>query len=211
MMSGLIKRLGLGLLLLLLLGVVVLAVKFTARQRVINNKLSELQKAGKPVSVNEIAKLNPPLSPAIKTLQDLAAPLRLMDEAVTLAVPNTADEAKDEESRVTKYRAFDADNPELIPLLRDAAKEPFGGSMSHLTSANGLVEELNEAVSLLRGAARALRYHAAVALEDGRTDEAMLDAIAILNWADHAGREPSMIAYLTHLAVRGGGVELAAQ
>ena len=210
-MTTLLKRVAACIAVALLLGLAVVGVKFMRAQRVVSDKLSELQAAGKPVSVQGIGQSNVPPSPAVSMVNELAETLQQMDQEVALAAKGETDAEYDQSTR-DLFRKYDASNPELVKLLREAAAKRPGGSVGDFgTTATQMLEELMNEVGLYRQVSRALAHHSDVALEDGKTDEAMLDAIAILQWADHVGREPSLSMYLTHLASRGQGLDRAAQ
>ncbi len=176
--------------------------------RKLETKIDELRQAGKPVTIAELGDSSR-FSGNADSLRDLEKPLQVLESAIA-RIPVTSDEQKDSELRIAAFRSFAQTEPNFINQLRQAAEVPAGTSGLNFDAPPQVF--LNQLMSMLspyRSAARALSYHADAALADGNTDEAILDAIAILRWADHLSHEPAIVSHQVSLAVRGIGIDLA--
>jgi hypothetical protein len=178
--------------------------------RKLEAKIDELRQAGKPVTIVELGHSSR-FSGNADSLRDLEKPLLALESSIA-KVPTTGDEQQDSQLRVAAFRAFEPGEPSLIKQLRQAAADPAGTSgLNFDAPPQVFLNQLLTTLSPYRSAARALSYHADAALADGKTDEAMLDAIAIVRWADQLSHEPAMTGHQVSLAVRGIAIEVAAK
>lgn len=209
-MNSIFQRAGIvfGLILLLLIAVGIFFVwsissRYSAR-------ISALQASGKPVTLAELAEEAALRDNGTAVLKDLEKPLVSLELKVAEA-GETGDEAKDREKRIAAFREFETGQPELIGLLRQGAVERGGaGRVTYDQPAQAFLGSLYNRIGLYRSAGRALAYHAEAELDAGNPNEAALDAISILQWSDELGLEPAMVCYMSSVATRSKGLEIAA-
>ncbi len=208
--KNLFQRIGLIFVVLVVL-LITLGVFFVwNKNRRVAAKIQELREAGKPVSVADLGELPSLRGDSSSILQELAAPLQSLEQAMAKA-QSSGDEQQDREMRVAIFRAFESEQPGLIELLRGEAEEP--GTCSKLfydDPVGKFNQSLLDQIAAYRPLTRALTYHAEAELTDGNTDEVLRDAIAILNWSEKISHEPCMVSNLTFVAVRSSGIQLAA-
>ncbi|TWT82945.1 hypothetical protein CA13_44080 [Planctomycetes bacterium CA13] len=174
--------------------------------------MATLREAGKPLC---IADLQP--SP-VDDSQNAAIAIGSLEKVISdydhqLAKATLEIETDEEHvaAAIQVARKSEIENPGLVVKLREASRLPkYQPDYDFSLGPTPLVEDVLKQVHPIRTVVRVLRGHGLMSLSDGKTDEAVLDAIAILRWSEHLAKEPLMVNYLVSVALFGEAADLAA-
>jgi len=196
----------------------------------LENTIARLRAAGDPVALADLAR--PPIPPeenAFTFLKRAEADIKAIDNEVSaaetaefeaqreledefgLATPESAnDDAFTSPAVLAAMRAALAAYPKTVPLLLQASRCPdFDSQLDVHVAPGSYTAEIIEVVSLVRGAVRVLNYQAQVELSDGRAEDALQSALAIMRLSRLYDHEPTMVVSLVSIACLNVGVRAA--
>lgn len=202
----------LGFAALLALMLVMLIAWRTSANRQVEQRLAAMRAAGEPVTLADIAS---PLFPAERNaytyLMQAEPQLKAIETAVgaaeTAAGPRPSEQSPPAPSVQAAKRAALAQHAKVIELLDKASRCP--AYSSGLTEQDIRDLSMIDSVQVKRSAARALTYHAEIALENGDPQTALRDCVILLRLSRLFDADPAMVNYLVALAVRGMAVDTA--
>ena len=189
--------------------------------RQVEERLAPLREAGKPTSLVD---LQPePVADednAAKAVEGQAESLRTFDGYLAMeynAIDSEAENESEDESEVLYTQAairvarrVSQEFPDLNRTLRDASKLPaYQIDFDYTSDPSSLMQRICDPKVAPRTIVRALYGHGLMSIADGNADEAIQDAIAVLNWSRHVADPPLMINHLVATACYGQGIDLA--
>lgn len=175
--------------------------------------MAPLLDAGKPISLTDLQPK--PVSDednAAKVVEGQAESLRTFDGYLAQAQRDTEDESETEQTQATIQvaRRVSQEFPNLNQTLRAASKLPaYQIDVDYTSDPTSLVDRMCNLEVSPRTIVRALYGHGLMSLADGKSDEAIQDAIAILNWSRHVAAQPLLINHLIATACYGIGIDLS--
>jgi hypothetical protein len=200
---------------LLVISVLVLAFAFFnwRASQLVKSKLAPLLDAGKPTSLTDLQQ-EPVIDEnnAAKVVAEQAESLRTFDGYLAKAQSDTEDdsEAQQTQAAIQVARRVAEEFPNLNQTLRAASKLPaYQIDVDYTSDPTSLVDRMCNLEVSPRTIVRALYGHGLMSLADGKSDEAIQDAIAILNWSRHVADQPLLINYLIATACYGIGIDLS--
>lgn len=81
----------------------------------------------------------------------------------------------------------------------------------NIDKVEGVLQEILERSQEFRSIARVLSAHVRLKIAQGKQDEAIASATAILKWSQLIAKQPTLVSYLVAAAVRGIGIHYAAE
>ncbi len=194
---------------------VVLIVAFlnwrAARQ--VNARLAPLREAGKPLSIQD---LQPPPVPddqnAAKAIEQWKDAFGQFNQQLAEATVATQTQEQEEAGSITVARSIASEFPDLTKNLREASRLPeYQPDHDYSLAPTAFMEGVLKHQGPPRTGARILYGHGLMSIADGKTDEAMRDAIAILAWSKHIAEQPLLIHYLISSALFEQALDLASR
>jgi hypothetical protein len=200
-----------GLLLLVLIVVASLHVQRVSAEAALAEKLTELEAAGLPTTLEEIHRRyhdhNRAPGDNASPLYDLAFARRLSEglpvDELGEALRLTVDRQALSPERVKAIGEVVAANEESIRLLREAGTLPYlRRDLNFRDGADLLIPHVGH----LRESARLLAGEAMVAAEEGDSERAATALATLFRLALHLSEEPTVISQLTRIAIEGIGL-----
>ncbi|TWU45101.1 hypothetical protein Q31b_02720 [Novipirellula aureliae] len=193
--------------------ILVVAVLNWRASRQVEARLAPLREAGKPVG---IADLKPP---PVDDSQNAAIMIESLSDEITdyerQLAKATRDATTDEQfniGAVQVARMNASERPELVGKLREALQLPaFHPDYDYASGPTPLMENVSEQAGQIKMVARILYAHGLMSLADGETDEAVVDAIAVLHWSERVADQPLLVNYLMSAALYFQAADLAAK
>lgn len=196
----------------------------------LENTIARLRAAGDPVSLADLAR--PPIPPeenAFTFLKRAEADIKAIDNEVSaaetaefeahrqrekeagLTTPETAnDDAYFSPAVRAAMRAALAAYPKAVPLLLQASRCPdFDSQLDVNTDPGNYTADIIDVVAPMRAAVRVLHYQAQVDLADGRADDALQSALAIMRLSRLYDHEPTLVVGMVSIACFNVGVRVA--
>ncbi len=196
----------------------------------LENTIARLRAAGDPVALADLAR--PPIPPeenAFTYLKRAETDIKAIDNEVSaaetaefdaqrqrekeagLATPETAnDDAYFSPAVRAAMRAALEAYPKTVPLILRASQCPdFDAQVDVNTSPGIYVGDMLDHISLIRAAVRVLNSQALVELADGRADDALQSALAILRLSRLYDHEPTIVVSLVSIACFNVGARIA--
>jgi len=193
--------------------IVILVVAFLNWQasRRVEARLAPLREAGKPVSVADLAPSPVDDSQnAAKTLEPLSDAISEYNRQLAKATRDATTDEQFELGAVQVARMNATERSELVAKLREASQLPtFQPDYDYASGPMPLMESVIDQAGQNKMIARILYAHGLMALADGQTDEAIVDAIAILDWSKLVADQPLLVNYLMSASLYFRAAELA--
>ena len=190
------------------IGLVVNAVFVWTTDARLESQLTEIRAAGDPVTLADLAR--PPIPPeqnaatylrqaeaGIEAIEKETMDLRLVSECPGFLVP--PEDQKRIKAALVAY-------PNVFPLLKQAAACPnYDAQLDYALPSGEFIGHLCDSAVFQKslGAARVLRMQATLLVAEGNRDEAVRTALVIFRLTKLFDRNPTIVAYLVALAVRG--------
>ncbi len=192
--------------------------------------ISRLRAAGEPVALADLAR--PPIPPEenaftflkraetdIKAIENEVSAAETAEEEARLEREEEEDAAPRQErddddafspAVLAAMRAALAAYPKAVPILLQASRCPdFDWQLDVNLAPNEFTAAMIDVFSPMRGGVRVLNYQAQVDLADGRADDALQSALAIMRLSRLYGREPTMVVSLVAIACFSVGAQVA--
>lgn len=210
-----LRRAAIGSLLVISVLVLVFAFFNWRASRQVEARLAPLREAGKPISLTD---LQPETlideDNAAKVVEGQAESLCTFDGYFAKAWNDTENEPEAQQTQATIQvaRRVSQEFPNLNQTLRAASKLPaYQVGFDYTSDPTSLMDRMCDLKVPPRTIVRALYGHGLMSLADGKSDEAIQDAIAILNWSRHVADQPLLINHLIATACYGMGIDLTTQ
>ncbi len=214
-LKKLVKRTAISLLLVISVMILIVAFATWRAAREVEARLAPLRESGKPISIQDLKPSPVPAAQnAAKVVQHYDDPLRKFDRlsAEAIAQIETETETQRNAATIRVAKSVAQEFPELNDALRAASELPaYQLDLNDLGEPSAMADQLINPIVSPRTIVRALYAHGLMSLAAGDTDEALRDAIAILNWSQHVARQPLLVSHLIATACYAQGIELAAK
>jgi hypothetical protein len=112
---------------------------------------------------------------------------------------------------LTELKAIMAPHQPMIDELIQAGDKKQLRIPVQMDKIEGVLQEILDRSQEFRSIARVLSANVRLKIAQGKQEEAMASAIAILKWSQLIARQPTMVSYLVATAVRGIGIHYAAE
>ena len=190
---------------------------YTRLSHRVNSRIAELRAAGSPTSISDLARTDLPKSEAFGKILELETTLNKIDLAIYRAMPQVENPSESEqqkaEAEIDKIFAEFVDrHPTIIEQLREAATLPPGSSWTDFSLPTVEVTESSmDKIGSYSAATRLLVTDANYQLRAGNSDEAAMDALALLRWSDQIAIEPGLVYLLKCHAIEQENLDIAAR
>jgi len=112
---------------------------------------------------------------------------------------------------VTELSVIITAHQAMIDELIQAGNEEHLRIPIKIEKVDGVLKEILNRSQEFRSIARVLSAHVRLKIAQGKQEEAMASAIAILKWSQLIAKQPTLVSYLVATAVRGIGIHYAAE
>jgi hypothetical protein len=191
---------------------VIFAVRFYVLGPPLKARVNQLEAAGEPVSIADLAPEPVPADQnAAVLLREIGGDLRAFSQKVRSYYDSPSYETgKPTDQELAMIEAAFAAHPDLLPTIeRAVAAEDYHLDLDYSLPPQEFLSELMDQVGPQREVGRALSFHATVARAHGEWDEAVEAAISILRFARQLEGQGVLMSYLVAQAIRGTGVDAA--
>lgn len=175
----------------------------------------EIEKAGYPIHLKDLYKANVADNDnAYLEFAKWKAEIKAADIAVSgdgQNQPPFLAEKKLTEEDVTELTAIMAAHQVMIEELIEAAEKKQLRIPLDVDNTSDVLSEILDRSQEFRSIARVLSANVRLKIAQGKREEAMDNAIAILKWSKLITQQPTLVSYLVATAVRGIGIHYAAE
>ena len=175
----------------------------------------EIEKAGHPIHLKDLYKANVADNDNayvefVKWKEEIkAAEIAVSGDAQKQ--PPFLSEKKLTEAEVTELAAIMAAHQVMIEELIEAAEKKQLRIPLDVENTSDVLSEILDRSQEFRSIARVLSADVRLKIAQGKREEAMDSAIAILKWSKLIIQQPTLVSYLVATAVRGIGIHYAAE
>ena len=204
-----------GIVLLLVISILLLTITFLTWRatRQVEARLAPLREAGKPISIQELQpSAVPDQQNSAKIVERHSDALKSFDRQLADATRDIEAETELDAGRIRVAISIAQEFPDLYQALRDASTLPaYQLDLDYSLDPSSFINQSLNPPDSPRTIIRALYGHGLMSLASGMTDEAVEDAIAILNWSQHVAQQPLIINQMVAAACYEQGVKLSAK
>jgi hypothetical protein len=204
-LKKILKRLALGLGILIAVGLVANAILVWQTGKRLEERLSKLRAAGQPLSLPELGAMPvPPGADAAAVLQRILPEIKALSKEMNPMLIAVSDKRPLTDDDWNELEKAIANHPTVLPALSEAAACPsYRSPLNYqITPAPKFMDEFLPSVQLNRKIVNILKYQAGLQLRKKDRDGAMKTCLTSLRIARHSEGEPLMIGYLVTIAVR---------
>ncbi|TWU42242.1 hypothetical protein Poly41_05380 [Novipirellula artificiosorum] len=179
--------------------------------RRVEARLAPLREVGKPISIQDLqpSEVGEELN-AAKAVERYADELRSFDRQLAEATRDSVTDDQFDEGSMLVAKSIVQEFSELNEALRKASRLPaYQPDLDYSHGPSPFMDQLIDQEISPRTITRALYGHGLMSLADGKTDDAVEDAIAILRWSDHVARQPLLLNHLVGTALYMQGIQLS--
>jgi len=151
--------------------------------------------------------------------QNAAVAIRLLDDALSTfdqqlaqATATTETHSEYDAASIEVAKGFLREHPDIVARLHDASNLPaYEPNYDFANGPTSLMDSVLMQTGEARRVARVLYGHGLMSLAQAETDQAALDAIAIVNWSQYVSKQPLLVNYLVGAAIFDQATDVAAR